>query len=114
MDPINYQKLAARSLSNKPEHLLTEEEQLLAMCALGLTGEAGEVAEIIKKALFHGHPIDVNELKKELGDVLWYTAALCTKFGIEMNDVMDLNIEKLNKRYPEGFNSFDSINRKEM
>ena len=78
---------------------------------LGLTGEAGEVADMVKKYIFHGHDLDIDALIKEIGDVCWYIALLCTAIGEDMESVMSKNIEKLKKRYPEGFSSEASINR---
>lgn len=79
--------------------------------ALGLTGEAGEVADMIKKHIFHGHDLTAEELVKELGDVCWYLALLCTAIDVSLEDVMAQNIEKLKKRYPDGFSEAASINR---
>ena len=81
--------------------------------ALGLTGEAGEVADSIKKVIFHGHKSDYEALVKELGDVCWYIALLCHAIGVPLEEVMSRNIEKLEKRYPEGFSESASINRSE-
>ena len=81
--------------------------------ALGLTGEAGEVADSIKKTIFHGHGLDLDGLVKELGDVCWYLALLCHAIDVPLEEVMTRNIEKLKKRYPEGFSESASINRKE-
>lgn len=81
--------------------------------ALGLTGEAGEVADSIKKFIFHGHDLGRDGLIKELGDVCWYLALLCHAIDVPLEEVMTLNIEKLKKRYPEGFSESASINRKE-
>lgn len=81
--------------------------------ALGLTGESGEVSDMIKKYIFHGHDLDRDELIKELGDVCWYLALLCTAIGVDMSEVMSRNIEKLKARYPEGFSESASINRTE-
>lgn len=82
-------------------------------CGLGLAGEAGECADIIKKWCYHGHKPDKDKLIAELGDVLWYVAATCDLLGVSMEYVMTANIEKLKKRYPEGFSCEASINRKE-
>ena len=79
--------------------------------ALGITGEAGEVADLIKKHIFHGHDLDTDALIKEIGDVCWYVALLCTAIGVDMASVMEKNIEKLKTRYPEGFSEEASINR---
>lgn len=81
--------------------------------ALGLTGEAGEVADMVKKYFFHGHELDEDDLIKELGDVCWYLALICTAIGISLEEVMCANIGKLKKRYPEGFSESASINRTE-
>lgn len=80
---------------------------------LGLSGEAGEFANIVKKAIYHNHGFPYGELISELGDVLWYVAQLCTSLGIDMDMVAEQNLKKLAKRYPHGFNPEDSINREE-
>ena len=81
--------------------------------ALGLTGEAGEVADLIKKFTFHGHDLDRDELVKELGDVCWYVALLCNAINVPLEEVMCNNIDKLKRRYPGGFSETASINRTE-
>ena len=70
---------------------------------LGLCGEAGEVAEMVKKASWHGKPVDVERLSDELGDVLWYVAELATSYGLWLDEIAGKNVEKLRRRYPEGF-----------
>ena len=102
-----YQLLASRT-ANEDENLYE-----LANYGLGITGEAGEVADIIKKAVFHGHDIPVKELKKELGDVLWYVSQLARVNGLLLEDIAIANIEKLKKRYPDGFSQEASINRED-
>lgn len=89
---------------------LPQRERLL-IAALGLCGESGEVAENVKKALFHGHPMEVSALRDELGDVLWYFVFLCDTLGLTVEDVMDANVAKRRKRYPDGFSSERSIQR---
>jgi NTP pyrophosphatase (non-canonical NTP hydrolase) len=108
MDFTEYQSLAARTLGRDRTH-----EQQLANAALGLTGEAGETAELIKKHLFHATPLDQDALVKELGDCLWYIAAFATNLGLSLDDVAQRNIDKLRKRYPEGFDPERSRNRTE-
>lgn len=103
-----YQSLASRT-ANSQQPLPLQ----LANYALGLTGEAGEVADIIKKGVFHGHSMDKHEIEKEIGDVLWYVANLCELLHIELDNVAIKNLDKLRKRYPQGFSQNDSINRKE-
>lgn len=106
-----YQQLAKRTLIDKPPFELNDEQIMLTWNALGLTGEAGEVAESIKKGIYHQHGLDVAKLTNELGDVLWYVAALCSILHVDMSSIMQQNIDKLKARYPNGFNSQDSIKR---
>ena len=111
MDANDYQRMAARTLIDRPDFVLTDGDITLLWNALGLAGEAGEVAELVKKGILHQHGLDHDRLKKELGDVLWYTAALCTRLGVDMSDVMQANIDKLYERYPDGFSARDSRRR---
>jgi NTP pyrophosphatase (non-canonical NTP hydrolase) len=103
-----YQELAARTLGRDRTH-----EQQLANAALGLTGESGEVADLIKKHLFHATPLDQEALVKELGDCLWYLGAFATVLGLSLDDIAQRNIDKLRRRYPEGFDPERSRNRTE-
>lgn len=80
---------------------------------IGLTGEAGEVSDMIKKWAFHGHELDVEHIKKELGDVMWYVHMICTAFELDLDEVMAKNIDKLRARYPEGFDTERSLHRQE-
>lgn len=80
---------------------------------MGLTGEAGEAADIVKKGIFHGKGVDMEHLKKELGDVMWYVALICESCGWELCDVMRTNVDKLKKRYPEGFSEYRANHREE-
>lgn len=70
---------------------------------LGLCGEVGEVAELIKKDLYHSRPIPEGKMLDELGDVLWYLTALATDFDLNLSDIAQHNIDKLRARYPDGF-----------
>jgi|SRR5690348_2358395 NTP pyrophosphatase (non-canonical NTP hydrolase) len=92
----------------------TPERERLLIAALGLCGESGEVAENIKKALFQGHEMEVSALRDELGDVLWYFVFLCDTLGLTVEDVMEANVAKRRKRYPDGFSSERSIQRDDM
>lgn len=85
----------------------------LIIGALGISGEAGEVTDYIKKVAFHGHELDKDKLVKEIGDVLWYAALLADTIGINLEEIAIRNIDKLKIRYPEGFSHENSINRKE-
>ena len=81
--------------------------------SMGLSGEVGELNDFLKKWVFHGHEMDEEKVKKEIGDVCWYVALMCESFGFELSEIMHMNIEKLKARYPEGFDPQKSINRKE-
>ena len=81
---------------------------------LGLNGEAGEVADALKKLNYHGHSITQSGLIEELGDALWYIASIAHDLGVSLSDVANVNMRKLWSRYPEGhFSKERSINRKE-
>ena len=85
--------------------------QKLENGVMGLCGEAGEVIDIVKKHLFHSHPLDTEKLKDELGDVAWYLALTSHALGLTLEEVLEHNIDKLKKRYPEGFSAEKSIHR---
>ena len=102
-----YQKLALRTYNIKTK------EGLLLNGALGLAGETGEVVDHIKKYFFQGHTLDKCLLIEELGDVCWYVATLAHGLGVDLETVMICNIEKLKKRYPDGFTVENSIYRKD-
>ena len=83
----------------------------LSNYGMGLCGEAGECVDKLKKHLFHGHDLDFEGIAKELGDIMWYVSALATTLEMELDEIAELNVKKLCKRYPQGFNSADSIKR---
>ena len=105
-----YQNMAMRTL---PEHLKDPDNNLCAILhgLMGLSGESGEAIDIFKKHLFQGHDFDVKHLAEELGDVAWYLAATAHAIGYDLETIFNMNIEKLKKRYPKGFNSSNSVNR---
>lgn len=105
MKTSEYQELAGRTLLDVPDFNITPKEVMITWNAIGLAGEAGEVAELVKKAIFHQQGIDLEKCKKELGDVLWYVAALCTHLNLSMEDVMRQNIDKLRARFPDGYSA---------
>ena len=80
---------------------------------MGLTGEAGELTDLFKKWIFHNAPLDEEHAKKEVGDVCWYIAMICHSMGWSMDEIMQMNIDKLKARYPEGFDTEKSNHRKE-
>ncbi len=82
----------------------------LATLGLGIAGEAGEIADTIKKVVGHGHSKS-GKIAEELGDLLWYTAMVSWCYGISLSEIATRNIDKLLERYPDGFSSERSINR---
>lgn len=77
----------------------------------GLSGEAGELTDMIKKWIFHNKTLDITHAQKELGDVMWYVAMICESFGWSLDEIMQMNIDKLKKRYPDGFDTERANNR---
>lgn len=107
---MNFNDYQNKAVSFKAGDL--SHNEAIAIWALGIAGEAGEVAEHIKKHLGHGHPLDTEEIREELGDVLWYVAVLSNELFIDLNEVAEKNIQKLGQRYPGGFSQDASLNRK--
>jgi NTP pyrophosphatase (non-canonical NTP hydrolase) len=90
------------------------EDDMLLNGVLGLTGEAGECADMVKKYRFQGHELDKEHMAKELGDVSWYIALAAHAIGYTLEDIFKMNIEKLRKRYPDGvFDVEHSLHRQE-
>ena len=101
-----YQKLAMTTLN--PE---LSQKDVLINGVMGLCGESGEAIDIVKKWLAQGHELDREKLAKELGDICWYLAETATALDLSLEDIMDANIAKLKRRYPDGFDSQRSIHR---
>lgn len=112
MKPNQYQKLAARTLLTKPPQMPTTTEYMVLWNLTGLSGEVGELVDYLKKAIFHKHGLSRDKVKEELGDILWYLSGLAYQHELTLEEVMEHNIEKLKTRYPDGFNTQDSINRR--
>ena len=108
MDVDKYQELAMRTLNPK-----IEKKELILNASMGLCGESGEVIDLVKKHFFQGHDLDEKVLIKELGDVAWYLAEAATALNVNLSEILEKNIKKLENRFPDGFNSNRSINRGE-
>lgn len=104
--PDDYQQAALRTASNK-----NNTYALLAEGVMGLNGESGECIDIVKKYLYQGHGLDRDHLAEELGDVAWYLAMTASAIGYSLTDILQMNIRKLEGRYPEGFDPERSVNR---
>ncbi len=106
MNVNEYQELAMKTLNpdlNKKETLINS--------VMGLCGESGEAIDIVKKWMAHGHELDKEHLAKELGDIAWYLAEAATALDLSLEEILQANIDKLKKRYPEGFDSKKSLVR---
>ena len=113
---FNAQKLSFFVYQLKSERTMNTSLSLkdqLNNYVFGLVGEVGEVVDLLKKFFYHGHEVDSNRLKSELGDILWYVSAVASLFNINLQDIAQGNVEKLEKRYPNGFSSEASIKREE-
>ena len=90
---------------------------LLITGAIGIASEGGEFAEIVKKCIFQGKPLDADtqfHIKRELGDIIWYWINSCRALGLDPNEVIEENVEKLKSRYPGGeFDVHYSENRRD-
>lgn len=102
-----YQELAARTISRSLGQNALENHALH-----GMVSEIGELHGLYQK-VYQGHSIDLEHRKKELGDLLWFVAEYCTVMGWDLDDVAKLNIDKLRKRYPDGFSEDRSLHREE-
>ena len=106
MQVNEYQELAMATLNPA-----LSKKDVLINSVMGLCGEAGEAIDIVKKWLAHGHELDREHLAKELGDIAWYLAEAATALDLSLDDILQANIDKLKKRYPEGFDTARSVNR---
>lgn len=106
MNVTEYQELAMTTLN--PE---LNKKDVLINSVMGLCGESGEAIDIVKKWLAQGHELDKERLSKELGDIAWYLAEAATALDLSLEQILQANIDKLKKRYPDGFDSKRSIVR---
>ena len=86
-------------------------EAICSNMCMGLAGETGETVDIFKKHIYQGKDLDINDVIEEVGDILWYIANLCNVNKITMKECMESNVEKLRKRYPNGFSIKDALER---
>lgn len=108
MEINDYQKKAMTTLNPS-----LSKKEVLVNGVMGLNGESGEVIDLVKKHLFQGHDLDKEILVKELGDVAWYLAECSYALDVELEEVFSKNLEKLKKRYPNGFEEEKSMKRKD-
>ena len=103
-----YQSLALTTLNPQ-----LDKKDMLINGVMGLCGESGEAIDIVKKWLAQGHELDRDALAKELGDIAWYLAETAAALDIPLEDIFRANIEKLKRRYPEGFSTQRSLHRED-
>jgi NTP pyrophosphatase (non-canonical NTP hydrolase) len=107
---MNFNEYQEKSKRTMPSKNVIRTNRL-ANYGMGLSGEAAEVTDELKKHLFHGHDLDKEKIKEELGDTLHYVAGVATILGIDLDDAAFGNIQKLQGRYPDGFSAERSVNR---
>ena len=103
-----YQKLAMTTLNPA-----LSPKDVLINGVMDLCGESGEAIDQVKKHLAQGHELDREKLARELGDVAWYLAETATAIGYPLEEILQMNIDKLRARYPEGFAVERSVNRED-
>ena len=108
MQVNEYQKAAMATLNPA-----LDKTDVLINSVMGLCGESGEAIDIVKKWLMQGHELDKEHLVRELGDVAWYLAEAATALDIPLEAVFQGNLDKLRQRFPNGFDTGASVNRKE-
>ena len=115
MNILDYVRLYANEYQQFSMRTINPEADNLVNGAMGLCGEAGEVADLVKKIRFQGHDLEANrgKLIEEIGDCAWYLALLCTVLDVPMETVLWQNVEKLRKRYTKGFSVEESVNRRD-
>ena len=106
MNVNEYQTLAMTTLN--PE---LDKREVLINSVMGLCGEAGEAIDIVNKWMAQGHELDKEHLAKEFGDIAWYLAEAATALDVSLEEVFQANIDKLKKRYPDGFDIQKSLVR---
>ena len=87
------------------------DDNVVTHCCMGISGEAGEVIDLIKKSIFYGKELDKDKVSEEIGDIMFYIVNLATALNLSMSDILRGNVEKLRKRYPNGFSEEDAIKR---
>lgn len=111
---LNEYQERAKKTANRTAQPMGSYNLALLNWALGLGGEVGEFQNLVKKMTFHRHPVSGEKLAGELGDALWYLALAADILGYTLQDIALMNLDKLAKRYPEGFSQERSRNRDEV
>ena len=116
----DYQELAMRTNDHKATQRLVGKVVIdnvdlgdIFNACIGLSGEVGEFNDMVKKWVFHEKELDIDHAKKELGDIAWYLAMACESFGWSLDEILQMNVDKLKARYPESLYTERANNRAE-
>jgi NTP pyrophosphatase (non-canonical NTP hydrolase) len=111
MDNKQYLELSDRTCKHVEDFLLDAKQYDLMHATLGIAGESGEIVDAVKKSVIYGKPLDVANMREEIGDIMWYIALACRTLDFDLNEILDENIAKLQKRYPEKYSDFHASAR---
>lgn len=113
MEAKKYVELSDRTCKHIGEEglLVVPAQYDLIHAAFGIAGESGEIVDAVKKHVFYGKPLDVKNLREEVGDVMWYIALMCRTLNVTLEELMQENIDKLTARYPEKYTDELAITR---
>lgn len=111
MDNKQYLELSDRTCKHVETLAMNAKEYDLMHATLGIAGESGEIVDAVKKSVIYGKPLDVANMREEIGDIMWYIALACRTLDFDLNEILDENIAKLQKRYPEKYSDFHATAR---
>ena len=113
MDAKKYLEVSDRTCKHIGDEgiVILPEMYNLLHATLGMAGEAGELLDAVKKSFIYNKPLDKENAKEEIRDCLWYIALACRTLEISFEEIMQINIDKLTKRYPEKYTDLDAITR---
>lgn len=103
MDNKTYLELSDRTCKHVTLMTMDAKKYDLMHATLGIAGESGEIVDAVKKSVIYGKPLDVANMREEIGDIMWYIALACRTLDFDLNEILDENIAKLQKRYPEKY-----------
>ena len=105
MDIKTYVDLSDRTCKHlgENEHVMDAKDYDLMHATLGIAGESGEIVDAVKKHVIYNKPLDIANMREEIGDIMWYIALACRTLDFDMEEILQENIEKLAKRYPEKY-----------
>lgn len=103
MDNKKYLELSDRTCKHVESLTMDAKQYDLMHATLGIAGEAGEIVDAVKKSVIYGKELDVANMREEIGDIMWYIALACRTLDFDLDELLDENIAKLAKRYPEKY-----------